>query len=275
MQVDLHRYLSPTGTAEQDGDVAESFHEATKWTPALIPASDARIRLHLYDERAVLETSRNQKRYANRPIEPLPRPKLRDAAFERADAARTSCRSFDGTRIGMQQISSILSSIRARRRAQSTIHPDAIMHFRAYPSGGALYPVETYFALPDADRKSWQLSHYAPVEHGATALGSVASDRLTAALQDRDGLHAQAGMIVMLSMVLRRSMTKYGPMGYRFALLEAGAMLQQILLAATDIGIASLVWGSAYDDRVNDLFGLDGVDETMLITLVLGGQGHA
>lgn len=273
MSTDLRQYLSPTGVAEEDYEVAESFHEATKWKPSLITTSDRRIALHLHDERAVLEASRNQKRYANRPLEILPPVPSESALFRRMQSERMSCRCFDGRMLDDADVSAVLGALRATRRALSAIHPDAVLHFRAYPSGGGLYPIEAYVARPSADRGIWSLAHYAPVEHALTTLGEVETTGLEAALQDRQGLVEGAGMIVVLSGIFRRSMTKYGVTGYRFALIEAGAMIQQLLLSTVDRGLSSLVWGSAYDDRINALLGLDGVDETMIVTLIVGGAG--
>lgn len=274
MTADLRHFLSPTGVAEEDYELAESFHEETKWKPSLITTSDRRIALHLYDERAVLEASRNQKRYANLALKSLPPTLPESALLRHAQTARSSCRSFDGSLLADEGVSAVLGGLRATRRAQSAIHPDALLHFRAYPSGGGLYPVESYVARPMGDRARWSLAHYAPIEHALTALGEVETEQLEAAMQDRQGLVAGAGMIVVLSGIFRRSMTKYGAMGYRFALIEAGAMVQQVLLAALDQRLSSLVWGSAYDDRVNALFGLDGVDETMIITILIGGPAN-
>jgi SagB-type dehydrogenase family enzyme len=274
MDTDLRCYLSPTGVAEEDNDLTESFHEATKWSPSMSPVVDSRIILHLHDARAVLEDSRNQKRYANRPLEPLVKSDLRDPSIKRIETQRRSCRSFDGSRMEAPTVSAMLSALRATRRAQSVVHPDALLHFRAYPSGGALYPVETYFALPTPDRSEWVLHHHAPIEHAQTVLGRVPAAAMAAAMQDSQGLCDGAGMIVMLSAILRRTMTKYGPTGYRFALIEAGAMVQQLVLTAADIGLGALVWGSAYDDRANRLFDLDGVDETMLVSLFVGGAAE-
>lgn len=44
-----------------------------------------------------------------------------------------------------------------------------------------------------------------------------------------------------------RLTAKYGERGGRFALLEAGAVMQQLSLTATDLGVAGVVMGGLLD----------------------------
>jgi SagB-type dehydrogenase family enzyme len=274
MESRLLRYLTPSGTPEAEKERVESFHEATKWSHATMCLSERTIRLHLYDARAVLEASRNLKRYVDRPLQPLDKP-ISEHSFLNLSRARVSCRQFDGSLLSEEQTSTLLAALRVTRTARSLVHPDATMHFRAYPSAGGLYPIEAYFGMPIDGRQRWRLNHYAPLEHGQHVLGDWPTSRLKAALQDQQGLCAGAGLVVLLSAILRRSTVKYGPTGYRFALIEAGAVTQQLVLAATSLGLASLVWGSALDDEVNEMLGLDGVNETLIITVFIGGAADA
>jgi SagB-type dehydrogenase family enzyme len=69
-----------------------------------------------------------------------------------------------------------------------------------------------------------------------------------------------------------RSRFKYGLRGYRFALLEAGHVVQNIALAATALRIPALPLGGFYDRRVDDVVGADGLDEATVYAVLLGGR---
>ena len=86
------------------------------------------------------------------------------------------------------------------------------------------------------------------------------------------GLLEQTAAVVFIGAVFWRTRFKYGQRGYRFALLEAGHVMQNLLLAATALEIPALPLGGFYDDRVDALLGLNGVDESALYGVVLGGD---
>jgi nitroreductase len=60
--------------------------------------------------------------------------------------------------------------------------------------------------------------------------------------------------------------------GYRFALLEAGHVVQNLVLAATALGLPALPLGGWYDRRVDALVGADGLDEATVYVVLLGGR---
>jgi nitroreductase len=55
-------------------------------------------------------------------------------------------------------------------------------------------------------------------------------------------------------------------------LLEAGHVGQNVCLTATALGLGACPVEGFVEDRINDLLGLDGVEETALYLLVLGQE---
>jgi SagB-type dehydrogenase family enzyme len=68
-----------------------------------------------------------------------------------------------------------------------------------------------------------------------------------------------------------RSRFKYGLRGYRFALLEAGHVMQNAVLAAAALRVEALPVGGYYDRLLDGLVGADSLDEASVYALVLGG----
>jgi len=122
--------------------------------------------------------------------------------------------------------------------------------FRTYSSAGALYPIEVYVATADG------LFHFHPRDLGLRRL------------RDEDVRGALGGGEVVLALtgILWRTAWKYGARGYRHLFWDAGTMLAN-LLELTDHE-ARVITGFV-DDVVNDVLGVDGIDETALALLQL------
>jgi SagB-type dehydrogenase family enzyme len=69
-----------------------------------------------------------------------------------------------------------------------------------------------------------------------------------------------------------RTRFKYGLRGYRFSLLEAGHLVQNVVLAATALGLPAVPLGGWYDRRLDELVGADGLDEASVYAVAVGGR---
>ncbi|MFG1889507.1 thiopeptide-type bacteriocin biosynthesis protein [Micromonospora sp. NPDC049051] len=69
---------------------------------------------------------------------------------------------------------------------------------------------------------------------------------------------------------LRRARARYGLRGYRFSAMEAGHLAQNLLLAATALGLSAAPLGGFFDDELNHLLLLDGLDASVFYALALG-----
>jgi SagB-type dehydrogenase family enzyme len=138
------------------------------------------------------------------------------------------------------------------------------------PSAGALYPLELYLislAVNDLDRGVY---HYHPYRHRLEHLAPLSWPELRAAAVDASVLESAAAVLVVTA-VFWRSRFKYGSRGYRFALLEAGHLAQNAILAATDLDLPALPLGGFYDRRLDEIVSADGLDEAVVHALILGG----
>lgn len=256
---------------EEEIERVEIFHQQTKFYPSTNANSNRRISTHLSDQRAILEASKNRKRFFGRDSIPLPDPAKLDMSFQEASAKRRSCRAFSSAPIDLQDLSTLLSALKVTQTAHSVAFPDIEMTLRTYPSGGGLYPVEAYVAWRKPESVEIGVYHYSPHDHALTEIRSDIDETvLEQALADQHRFSSGAGCVVFLTGVFRRSLTKYGIHGYRFVLIEAGEMAQQIGLQSCAMNMSSLFWASSYDDRVNDILDVDGVNESLLLTVMIG-----
>ncbi len=83
---------------------------------------------------------------------------------------------------------------------------------------------------------------------------------------------SQSAAVIFLAGMVQRTIRKYGDRGLRYVFLDAGHLAQNMCLTATAAGLGCMTTCGFYDDEANDLFGLDGVAESMLYVGFVGRQ---
>jgi SagB-type dehydrogenase family enzyme len=114
------------------------------------------------------------------------------------------------------------------------------------------------------------LHHYNVREHSLELLKDKAQAAdLHSALLTEPFIH-NANLVFYLAAVFKRTQKKYGPRGYRYILLEAGHVAQNICLLATEQGLGSLCMGGFLDAKLNRLLGLSGSQEAVVYSVAVG-----
>jgi SagB-type dehydrogenase family enzyme len=134
---------------------------------------------------------------------------------------------------------------------------------RNYPSGGGLYPIETYLITTIREDLTPAVFHYNPSEHALEKLWPVPADFDIKQLSARPEDLFFSSLVIFTSL-WKRSSTKYGDFSYTLALLEAGHMAENVLLAAT--ALRSQARGTAYfdDDLIASLLDFDIENEQVI-----------
>ena len=142
---------------------------------------------------------------------------------------------------------------------------------RKYPSGGALYPVETYLIGKVLEDFSPGAFHYHPTAHALEHLWDVAPDFKMTDLT-RSPSTPLSQVLLVFTAVWARSSMKYGDWAYHLAMLEAGHMAQNILLTATATQTQARPVGG-FDDSINELLDLD-LREQAIYSILLSPGMH-
>ena len=182
--------------------------------------------------------------------------------------SRQSCRRFAQQRMPLEIAAKILrfgyGAISLRYETGSWARWG-----RAVPSAGGLYPLEIYVAARQVEQVTDGVYHYNPVEQQLERMGECNPAEVTNAVLYPEFLEG-ANMLLMISAVFYRTMKKYGPRGYRYALLEAGHCAENICLLAAESGLGSLCLGGFEDRAMNRALGLDERHEAVVYCLGLG-----
>ncbi len=132
---------------------------------------------------------------------------------------------------------------------------DGYFYFRSAPSAGALYPNEIYFAALNSRTFPAGIYHFGVHNRFLTRLREgYFTNELRAALP---GLPQDAGGVFVVSGIFFRSAWKYRKRAYRYVLMDAGHLVENLRLAIIAAGYSCRLH-HAFDDRKLDrLLGFD------------------
>jgi len=139
---------------------------------------------------------------------------------------------------------------------------------RHYPSGGALYPIETYLVGNIIEGYPSGVFHYHPKSHALEFLWETpASFAMSNILRSPE--IALAPQLIVFTSVWNRSAAKYGDHAYSHGMLEAGHMAQNILLVATALSMHTRPIAGYNDTVISELLDIDPRLEQPVYSIVL------
>jgi SagB-type dehydrogenase family enzyme len=244
--------------------VWELFHENSKIGQYSRPLSDEDIRARMEELHETLP-------YEGYPIVPLPvSVSPLKMGLAEAITARVSCREMAPSPLSLPDVAALLHYAYGVTRDKTQTH--ALRSFRVVPSGGGLFPLEIFFHSTHIVGLEPGLYHYNPVEHHLRHLkcADCTSDIAGGTVYPK--LAEGASLIIFITALFERSVFKYRDRGYRFVMLEAGHVAQNLNLVATALGLGCINIGGFFDRAVDDLLGLDGVTHSTLYLVAVGSK---
>jgi SagB-type dehydrogenase family enzyme len=204
-----------------------------------------------------------QPRFATGPA--TPPPSLLPASFSALLESRRSDRAFGDRSVPGAALEALAWTAYGRTR-------EAGPESRTVPSAGALYPLRVLAiviqsaglerAAYEYDVRAGRLLPLSPrVEY---------PDRLDRWFLTGHIDYARAAAIFLLTVDVRHQCPKYGERGYRFALLEAGHVGQNLVLGSAALGVPAVPVGYFDDDLVNAAFALEAPYEHAAYAVVIG-----
>ena len=189
---------------------------------------------------------------------------FRGLSTEDAIEQRRSLRDYTGEPMTLDELSRLLyytGGVNAERWGRP---------LRAAPSAGALYPIEMYVVVHQVEGVERGLYHYAVREHALDHLrdGDLRGEIVRNGLMQ--GFLGEANVVIVFTAIFQRLRWRYKERTYRYALLEAGHLAQNVYLAATSMGMGACAVGAFLDSRLNSMLEVDGKKEAALYLLSVG-----
>jgi SagB-type dehydrogenase family enzyme len=183
---------------------------------------------------------------------------------------RASCRAYDRKPLPLASAAALLSGAYGISRVDREILEGSAALLRPVPSAGGLFPLELYAISQNVSSLPDGLHHFNVRNHSLEPLktdfplGSLSrSLYMFSEIQD-------ANLVVFLVGVFERSQKKYGPRGYRYVLLEAGHVAQNLCLQAVELGLGSLCMGGYVDSELNRALDLRTGAEGVVYSIAIG-----
>lgn len=199
----------------------------------------------------------------------VPLPPAEPGRVEALATARRSVRAFRPVAMPLTVLAALL------RAGYGICGPDPMEQGgrflrRSVPSAGGTYPLEIYALVARVEGLAPGIYHFDAM---AEAMALVRPGRWQDQAQPLFYTWpyvVDAPVILCLTAIFARTQAKYGPRGYRYILLEAGHVAQNLCLAGVELDQASLCMGGFRDTCLNALIGLSQPAEGVVYTIALG-----
>ncbi len=207
------------------------------------------------------------KMYPRLPIVALPDTDREDSFFQVLRNRKTERNFNPSTSMSPEELSLFLKYSCGTIGVSS----DGKTQRRAQASGGARFPIEVYaWVLHGDDRIRPGLYHYNVLEHSLHILWDKQfSDEEVKDLFVYEWTK-EANIIFFMTAVFQRNQIKYGERGYRYILIEAGHIGQNMYLVAEALGLKCCTLGGTRDEAVEKLLDIDGVTESLIYAAAVG-----
>ena len=242
---------------KEHGGIGSRFQQETKYNPDAM-------------EGHTLDWNRQPEPYKNydAPLAtvPLPEPDLTgNPDLWQLLARRRSRREYN---TGQPLTSAKLSALLWATQGVTARYGEVL--FRTAPSAGGLYPVETYLFVRAIEGFEPGIYHFRPQAFDLEFLkkGDLARELAEAALGQT--LVMAASVTFIWTALVERSRWKYRQRAYRYIYLDAGHIGENLYMAAGALGLGVCAIGAFYDDKVNSIIGVDGIEETVIYMATVG-----
>ncbi|KZX58108.1 hypothetical protein A3709_18725 [Halioglobus sp. HI00S01] len=138
------------------------------------------------------------------------------------------------------------------------------------PSGGARNPYEAYVYVRNVEGLQPGIYHYSALDHSLGLVAPHLAVDTTALFAQQDWTETAAFAILLVANFERSSWKYPHPNAYRVVLMEAGHIAQNMLLAATELGLDAAPTGAVSDSVARQLLGLNRVRQALVYAVFVG-----
>ena len=199
----------------------------------------------------------------------LPKPnelKIEDISLRTCIEARQSIRKYSEESLNLNELSFLLwctQGIRDDTRGAVTL--------RNVPSAGARHAFETFILVNQVEGLKPGVYRYIATKHKLIEFSfeEGIADKITKGAYNQSMVKKSAVTFIWVAIAYRMTY-RYGERGYRYMLIDAGHVGQNLYLAAENLSCGACVIAAFHDEELNDIMGLDGEEHFVIYLASVG-----
>lgn len=194
------------------------------------------------------------------PKESLMLPKVKSRVNKIAQK-RKSDRAFSEKAMTNKELSKVLSSFKSWNG----------LEHRGYPSAGATYVTEIFCIPFNTTEYKGNVLYYDSEKHGVTVVNNNAPNWKNASKILNMNIDGEPNILIIFVVFSDRAVLKYGERGGRFALLEAGAAMQQLSTQIAEAkSLKGVIVGGMHDDEWLNILELENTEAHIALGYLVG-----
>jgi SagB-type dehydrogenase family enzyme len=203
----------------------------------------------------------------------LPHPERLTMPLVEALVHRRSRRSYAGTSMSLGQLSSLVAYACGVTGFLAAYGYEKLP-LRTFPSHGGLQSSEIYVSAHRVEHVPVGIYHYHATDHALELIDESdrCRDLCTAAFNER--AFESAAAVFLITGYYERLKWKYGERAYRFICIDSGFVCENFYLVSEALGLGACAISGFAQDRVEEIFGVDGKTEIGLVLLTVGVRGE-
>lgn len=179
---------------------------------------------------------------------------------------RRTLRKYQSTPISLNELSAMLWFTQGVKTIT-----DRPVTMRTVPSGGARHPLETYLVVNDVTGLEPGLYRFMAISNQLALIrqGTNLNEEISAACQNQHQVR-DCPVSFWWAAITERGVWRYSTRAYRYLILDAGHVCQNLCLAAEGLGCGVCEIGAFTDTQINSFFGLDGEEHFIIYGATVG-----
>ncbi|TFJ91903.1 SagB/ThcOx family dehydrogenase [Lentibacillus salicampi] len=148
-------------------------------------------------------------------------------------------------------------------------------HLTSVPSAGSRYPVYLYVFVFNIENVEKGIYIWEPeTSQIKMVVRGDYRDELKDCIVLKDNKYAanRCSFAIVTTAMLSNTLFKYGDRGYRYLLIDAGHVSQNLYLLCNPLGLSCRALGGFFDDKLSNLIGANTKEEMVLLTHLLGKE---
>lgn len=176
---------------------------------------------------------------------------------------RSSVRQYSGEELTQKQLSFLLWCTQGVKMVTDRT-------VRNVPSAGARHAFETYLLIRNVEGITPGVYRFLAIEHLLVKVGGEEMMNEIAERGCKQPIVQTASVVFFWAAQSDRMTWRFGERGYRYLMLDAGHICQNLYLAAGAIKFGACAIGAFDDDAMNEILGLDGENAFVLYGASVG-----